>query len=246
MGSPLTATLEPATTTATPILQMQDIGFTTTTDAGPLTILHAISLTIQRGERVAVLGPSGSGKSTLMTLMAGLERPSAGTITVDGITLNALSEDRLAVFRRQRIGIVFQAFHLIPTLTALENTAVPLELAGQKNAHLRAKETLTMMGLEHRLHHIPSRLSGGEQQRVALARALASGAKLLLADEPTGNLDTETGRTVADLLFAACKDHGASLVLITHDEDLAAQCDRIIRLHDGEIVSDNTTARTIA
>jgi len=225
-------------TTAKPILTMQGVGFQAPTEAGPLTILNHIDLTINSGERVAILGPSGSGKSTLMMLMAGLEQPTYGTVTVDDITLNGLNEDQLAAFRRQRIGVVFQAFHLIPTLNALENTAVPLELAGIPNARKHACTVLEAMGLSHRLTHLPSRLSGGEQQRVALARALASGAKLLLADEPTGNLDTETGHKVSDLLFEACANHQASLVLITHDESLASRCDRIIRLQDGQIVSE--------
>ncbi len=216
---------------------MQDVSFEVPTEAGPLTILHDVSLTIQRGERIAILGPSGSGKSSLMMLMAGLEQPTHGTVTVDDTRLNHMSEDSLAVFRRQRIGVVFQAFHLIPTLSALDNTIVPLELAGIANARKQAQAMLDAMGLGHRLHHIPAKLSGGEQQRVALARALASGAKLLLADEPTGNLDTETGNKVADLLFAASQDHGATLVLITHDEALAARCDRILRLQDGALLS---------
>jgi len=219
------------------ILKMENVSFEAPTDAGTLTILNQVSLAINSGERVAVLGPSGSGKSTLMMLMAGLEQPTSGSVTVDNVHLNGMNEDQLAVFRRQRVGVVFQAFHLIPTLSALDNTAVPLELANIPNARQKAKETLDAMGLGHRLSHVPSRMSGGEQQRVALARALASGAKLLLADEPTGNLDTETGHKVSDLLFKACAEHNAALVLITHDEELAKRCDRTIRLKDGEIVS---------
>jgi len=218
-------------------LRLEGVGFEAATDAGPLIILEDIDLVIRSGESVAVLGPSGSGKSTLMMLMGGLEQPSRGDVIVDGRSLGGLGEDELAVFRRGRVGIVFQAFHLIPTLSALDNVAVPLDLAGIPDSRARAAEVLKSVGLGHRLGHLPSKLSGGEQQRVALARALAPRPGLLLADEPTGNLDTDSGRAVADLMFAATGDGGATLILITHDETLAARCDRIIRMQDGHIVS---------
>ncbi|SBW08175.1 putative transporter subunit: ATP-binding component of ABC superfamily [uncultured Alphaproteobacteria bacterium] len=219
-------------------MRLDGVGFDAATDAGPLVILHDIDLVVAQGESVAVLGPSGSGKSTLMMLMGGLERPTRGTVAVGGQSLAGLGEDELAVFRRGRVGIVFQAFHLIPTLTALDNVAVPLDLAGLPESRTRAAEVLAAVGLGHRLGHLPAKLSGGEQQRVALARALAPRPRLLLADEPTGNLDTESGRAVADLMFAAAGPGGATLILITHDEALAARCDRVVRLADGRIVAD--------
>jgi len=225
-------------TAAAEALRLDGVGFDAATDAGPLTILDDIRLTIKPGERVAVLGPSGSGKSTLMMLMAGLERPTRGRVCVGGASLDGLSEDEMATFRRGRVGIVFQAFHLIPTLTALDNVAVPLDLAGMEDTRTRAAEMLAAVGRSHRTGHLPSRLSGGEQQRVALARALAPRPGLLLADEPTGNLDRESGAAVADLMFSACAAGGATLVLITHDEALAARCGRIVRLRDGRVESD--------
>jgi putative ABC transport system ATP-binding protein len=201
-------------------------------------ILKNISLTIARGEAVGLTGPSGSGKSTLLMAMAGLERPDAGRIAIDGANLAQLNEDDLARFRGARIGIVFQSFHLIPTMTALENVAVPLELAGARDADPLARAELAAVGLGDRLQHYPAELSGGEQQRVALARALAPRPSILVADEPTGNLDDENGRIVMDLLFALRRARGATLVLVTHDETLAARCDRIIRLRSGRIVTD--------
>ena len=190
------------------------------------------------GESVALLGPSGSGKSSLMAVLAGLERPSGGSVLVAGLAFDTLDEDALAVARRGRIGIVLQAFHLLPTMTALENVAVPLELAGEADAFARAAAELRAVGLEHRLDHYPAQLSGGEQQRVAIARALAPRPILLFADEPTGNLDAATGAAIMDLLFERQAASGATLFVITHDAGLAARCGRIVRLSDGRIVDD--------
>lgn len=210
-------------------------------------ILKSISLTIARGSSVGLTGPSGSGKSTLLMAMAGLERPQSGTVTVDGAALDALSEDALARFRGARIGIVFQSFHLIPTMTALENVAVPLELAGVPKAFQRAEAELATVGLAGRLTHYPAELSGGEQQRVALARALAPNPSILIADEPTGNLDEENGTNVIELLFGLQRARGATLVLVTHDAALAARCDRVVRLRSGRINSDvAASTRSIA
>jgi putative ABC transport system ATP-binding protein len=214
--------------------------------AGEVNILRGIDLDVRRGETASVVGPSGSGKSTMMMVMAGLERPSGGRVTVAGTDLGPLSEDALALFRRERIGIVFQAFHLIPTMTALENVAVPLELAGHRDAFARAEAELDAVGLAHRLTHYPGQLSGGEQQRVALARAFVIAPDLLLADEPTGNLDGETGRQVIELMFELSARRGTTLLLITHDPALAARCARQIRLADGRIVAGAAGAVQIA
>ncbi|MDR6291953.1 putative ABC transport system ATP-binding protein [Inquilinus ginsengisoli] len=192
------------------------------------------------GEVVSIVGPSGSGKSSLMMLLGGLERPTKGRIAVAGRDLTALGEDALALFRRDHVGIVFQNFHLIPTMTALENVAIPLEFAGTADAFDRAAERLRAVGLGHRLTHYPGQLSGGEQQRTALARAFAADPDVILADEPTGNLDGETGRQVIELMFDLSRKRGATLLLITHDPALAARCDRIIRLVDGRIADDGT------
>lgn len=205
---------------------------------GSTTILKGVDLTVAAGETLALLGHSGSGKSSLMAVLAGLERASAGTLQVAGADFAALGEDELARARRGRIGIVLQAFHLLPTMTARENVATPLELAGAADAWARAAQELEAVGLGHRLDHYPAQLSGGEQQRVAIARALAPRPALLFADEPTGNLDAATGSTIVDLLFARRAEAGATLVLITHDADLAARADRVITLADGLIVSD--------
>jgi putative ABC transport system ATP-binding protein len=205
--------------------------------AARVNILRDIGLQIRRGEAVGLLGPSGSGKSTLLMVMTGLERPDTGSVRVDGEELQRLSEDALARFRGKNVGIVFQAFHLIPTMTALENVAVPLELAGMTDAFERAASELAAVGLSERLSHYPAELSGGEQQRVALARALAPNPAILVADEPTGNLDEQTGRDIVELLFRGHAERGTTLVLVTHDTTLAARCDRVIRLRSGQIES---------
>jgi putative ABC transport system ATP-binding protein len=205
--------------------------------AGParVHILKDISLSVAPGEAIGLIGPSGSGKSTLLMVMAGLERPDSGEVVVNGTPFNALDEDALARFRGRQVGIVFQSFHLIPTMTALENVAVPLELAGNPDAARRAAEELRSVGLGDRLHHYPTQLSGGEQQRVALARALAPDPAILVADEPTGNLDEATGKQIVDLLFTKHAERGMTLVLVTHDTSLAQRCDRVVRLRSGRI-----------
>ncbi len=217
------------------ILDLQDVRLTLDGNAGKVEILHGITLSVARGESLALAGPSGSGKSSLLMIMGGLERASAGTVQVLGADLTAMGEDALARFRRGRVGIVFQSFHLIPTMTALENVATPLELAGTPDAFARAREELEHVGLAHRADHYPGQLSGGEQQRVALARASAGRPELLLADEPTGNLDAASGAAIMDLLFDLQDRHGATLVLVTHARDLAERCDRVVRLRDGRI-----------
>jgi putative ABC transport system ATP-binding protein len=222
------------------MILLDDIHLTLASAAGAVNVLRGVSLAVSPGETVSVVGPSGSGKSTMLMIMAGLERPSAGRVVVAGVDLGGRDEDGLARFRRDRVGIVFQSFHLIPTMNALENVAIPLELAGRRDAFERAASGLEAVGLGHRLTHYPGQLSGGEQQRVALARAFAATPKLLLADEPTGNLDTATGRIVIDLLFTLQARHGTTLVLITHDPGLAQRCDRTIRLADGRVADDGT------
>jgi putative ABC transport system ATP-binding protein len=219
-----------------PMVVLDDVHLTLASAAGAVNVLRGASLKIAARETVSLVGPSGSGKSTLMMVTAGLERPSAGRVVVAGVDLGSRDEDALARFRRDTIGIVFQSFHLIPTMTALENVAVPLELAGRGDAFDAAREGLAAVELDHRLLHYPGQLSGGEQQRVALARAFAAGPKLLLADEPTGNLDTVTGAHIIDLLFAMSAARGTTLLLITHDRDLAMRCDRIVHMADGRIV----------
>ena len=218
-----------------PLILLEDVRLTLTSAAGPVNVLRGISATIESGTAIGLVGPSGSGKSTLMMVLGGLERVTSGKVEIAGTDLNALSEDALARFRRDRIGIVFQSFHLVPTMSALENVAVPLELAGRADAFAVAAAGLEAVGLKDRLHHYPSQLSGGEQQRVAIARAFAPQPSLLLADEPTGNLDGETGKQVIDLLFALHAERGTTLLLITHDPALAERCDRIIHLRDGQI-----------
>ena len=205
-------------------------------------ILKNVSLNIGRGEAVGLVGPSGSGKSTLLMVMAGLERPDKGQVMVAGQDIGTLDEDALARFRGRQIGIVFQSFHLIPTMTALENVAVPLELAGAPDAFLRARIELEAVGLAERIAHYPAQLSGGEQQRVALARALAPGPAILVADEPTGNLDETTGGEIIDLMFTRFAAQDMTLVLVTHDAPLARRCDRVIRLRSGHIEEEITTA----
>ncbi len=214
-------------------MQVRGLRLTVPSAAGPVNILRGIDLDVAAGEAVAIVGPSGSGKTSLLMVLAGLERASAGSVVLDGRELVGLDEDALARMRRRMVGIVFQSFHLIPTMTALENVAVPLELAGVADAMARAAESLRAVGLGHRLTHLPGQLSGGEQQRVALARAFAPAPRLLLADEPTGNLDGATGATVIDLLFGMCARVGTTLLLITHDAALAARCPRQIHIADG-------------
>jgi len=225
------------------MIRLRNIHLTLASLAGPVHILRGIDLDVADGETVAVVGPSGSGKSTMMMVIAGLERPSLGNIEVAETDLGKLGEDGLALFRRDRVGIVFQNFHLVPTMTAHENVAIPLEFAGRDDAFAAARQSLQAVGLGHRLDHYPAQLSGGEQQRVALARATATGPRLILADEPTGNLDGDTGQQVMDLLFALREKLGTTLVLITHDRSLAARCGRIVRMADGKIAGDAATAR---
>ena len=224
------------------MIRLSKVELTLPSTAGPVHILRGLDLQVTAGETVSVVGPSGSGKSSMMMVIAGLERATTGGVEVDGQDLTALDEDALARFRRDSIGIVFQDFHLVPTMTALENVAVPLEFAGRNDAFERAAESLGQVGLDHRLTHYPGQLSGGEQQRVALARAFAPQPDLLLADEPTGNLDGDTGGQVIDLLFDLQARHGTTLLLITHDTGLAARCARTVRLRDGHIVDDGSSA----
>ncbi len=198
-------------------------------------VLHELDLEVARGERVAIAGPSGSGKTSLLLLLAGLERPSAGSVMLDGVDLGGLDRDGLADLRRDHIGIVFQSFHLVPSLSALDNVALPLEIAGRRNARAAAAELLARVGLDHRRRHYPSQLSGGEQQRVAIARALVHTPKLVLADEPTGNLDEHTGASVGHLLLELNREADTTLVLVTHDLEFARRCDRVLRLHEGSL-----------
>ena len=218
-----------------PMVELENVDLSLGRGAARVHILKGISLKIGRGETAGLVGPSGSGKSTLLMVMAGLERPNSGTVKVDGAGLDHLGEDALARFRGAHIGIVFQSFHLIPTMTALENVAMPLELAGAAAPFKRARAGLDAVGLSHRHAHYPAQLSGGEQQRVAIARALAPNPPILVADELTGNLDEETGQAIIGLLFALKRDHGTTLILATHDLALASKCDRIVRLRSGRI-----------
>jgi len=228
---------------APPLIEAQGLGFQVRAGAGEINILRGVDLVIHPGEAVGIVGPSGSGKTSLLMLLAGLERPTAGSLRVAGHDLLRMDEDALARFRREHIGIVFQAFYLVPTMTALENVAVPLEFAGRADAFEKAEEALIAVGLGHRLAHYPGQLSGGEQQRVALARAFVAAPRLLLADEPTGNLDRRTGKQVMDLLFGLRERFGTTLLLITHDPLLAERCDRQLRLEDGRIVADSACGR---
>ena len=214
---------------------LQGVELTLKSDAGEINILRGIDLSVGRGESVGVVGPSGSGKTSMIMVIAGLERISSGRIAVAGREISALGEDALAVFRRDEVGVVFQSFHLIPTMTALENVGVPMELAGRSDAFERAEQALGDVGLGHRLQHYPGQLSGGEQQRVALARAFAVEPHLLLADEPTGNLDGETGGHIVEMLFELAARAGTTLMLITHDNAIAERCDRIVRIVDGQL-----------
>jgi len=226
-----------------PAIALDGVHLTLASEAGRVNILHDIRLHIAAGETVSLVGPSGSGKTSLLLLIAGLEQATSGRIAIGGRDLTPMSEDQLALLRRDRIGIVFQNFHLIPTMNAVENVAVPLELAGAADAFARAEAALTSVGLAHRLAHYPAQLSGGEQQRVALARAFAPRPALLLADEPTGNLDLETGARIIDLLFAQAQAIDATLLLITHDPALATRCGRQLHMADGQIVSDSAQVR---
>ena len=215
------------------MIDVRDVHVTLGSQAGPVNILRGVDLVVPAGQSASVVGPSGSGKSTLLAVIGGIERPTAGTVRVDDQDLGDLDEDRLAVFRGREIGILFQSFHLIPSMTAHENVAVPLELAGVRDAFARAGAGLGEVGLKHRLDHYPSQLSGGEQQRVALARALVNEPKLLLADEPTGNLDARTGHEIEDLVFGAQEERGMTLLLITHEARLARRCTLQLRMADG-------------
>jgi len=225
--------ITPPAPPASNLVQVRGLKLTVPSAAGPVNILRGIDLDVAAGQAVAIVGPSGSGKTSLLMVLAGLERATAGSVMLDGRELVGLGEDALALVRRRMVGIVFQSFHLIPTMTALENVAVPLELAGAPDAMARARESLRSVGLGHRLTHLPGQLSGGEQQRVALARAFAPAPRLLLADEPTGNLDGATGAVVMDLLFDLCARVGTTLLLITHDPVLAVRCPRQVHIADG-------------
>jgi putative ABC transport system ATP-binding protein len=218
------------------MIRLKDVSRTVTSGAGPLTILHPTSLEIAKGRAVAITGPSGSGKSTLLGLIAGLDEPTSGQIWLDGTEITGLNEERLARLRGEKVGIVFQFFHLLPSLTAFENVLVPMEIAGTAGARERAQALVEDVGLAGRGHHFPSQLSGGEQQRIAIARALANDPPIVLADEPTGNLDSATGRMVIDLLIAVNRKRGRTLVLVTHDPEVAAMADEAIALRDGQVV----------
>ena len=225
-----------------PVLSLQAASLSLDGNAGPVSILDAISLDVHGQETVGLVGPSGSGKSSLLMLMGGLEQATAGTVTALGHDLTTMSEDALARLRRDHFGVVFQSFHLIPTMTAIENVAAPLELAGVADAYDRAEAELRAVGLSERVDHYPSQMSGGEQQRVALARAAAPRPDILLADEPTGNLDSVNGAAIIDLLFGLRERHSATLVMVTHAPDLAARCDRVITLTDGRIATTEAAA----
>ncbi|UYP66905.1 ATP-binding cassette domain-containing protein [Thalassobacter stenotrophicus] len=225
-----------------PVIALNNVSLRLAGNAGPVDILHGLTLEVGAQETVGLIGPSGSGKSSLLMLMGGLERASGGEIRAMGQDLTAMNEDQLARFRRSHMGVVFQSFHLIPTMTALENVATPLELGGVADAFERAEAELEAVGLGSRMHHYPAQMSGGEQQRVALARAAAPRPDILLADEPTGNLDGNTGEAIMDLLFGLRDRHGATLILVTHAPELAKRCDRVIRLRDGRIETDAAQA----
>ena len=217
------------------ILKLEHVDLHLKSEAGSVHILKDISLTLPSSKTVGVMGPSGSGKTTLLMVLGGLEKPTSGTVEVADTPLGGLSEDALATFRRDNIGIVFQNFHLIPTMTALENVAIPLEFAGHKDAFKKAEEALAAVGLKERIKHYPGQLSGGEQQRVAIARAFVTTPRLILADEPTGNLDAETGKKVMALMFDMTRKHGTTLILVTHDAALAESCDIQVKLRDGKV-----------
>jgi putative ABC transport system ATP-binding protein len=229
-----------------PAILLDKVALTLSSAAGAVNILHGVSLTVPAGQTVALTGPSGSGKSSLLMVAAGLERPTGGRIRVAGTDITNMGEDAAARFRRGKVGIVFQSFHLIPTMTALENVAVPLELNGVGDAWDRAAAELKAVGLAERVQHYPGQLSGGEQQRVALARAMAPRPQILFADEPTGNLDSTNGEAIADLLFALNAQRGATLFLVTHEENLARRCQRVVRLESGRIVADEMARAVMA
>jgi putative ABC transport system ATP-binding protein len=224
------------------VIEIRDLGMSYALEQGRLDVLDGVDLDIADGETLAIVGPSGSGKTTLLLLLAGLEQAQSGSIRIDGVDLAALDADGLADLRRDRLGIVFQSFHLVPSLTALGNVSLPLEIAEQQGAGARAAKMLERVGLAPRQHHYPMQLSGGEQQRVAIARALVHSPRLLLADEPTGNLDLETGKRIIDLLFDLNAASGSTLVLVTHDEHIAARCRRVLRLHAGKLIEDRDHA----
>ncbi|MFN7113719.1 MAG: ABC transporter ATP-binding protein [Alphaproteobacteria bacterium] len=224
------------------LVQLEKVDLHMSSGAGDVHILRGISLDLPAAKTVSIVGPSGSGKTTLLMVLGGLEKPTSGRIHVGGRELTGLDEDALAAFRRDNIGIIFQSFHLIPSMTALENVAVPLEFAGSPDAFKKAEEALTAVGLDHRLTHYPGQLSGGEQQRVAIARAFVTAPRLILADEPTGNLDHDTGQKVIDLMFDMTRKHGTTLVLVTHDTQLAERCDVKVSIRDGQIHSGAVAA----
>lgn len=224
------------------MIELQHLAMTYSLERAQLQVLDGVDLEVADGETLAIVGPSGSGKTTLLVLLAGLEQPQSGEIRLDGITLNSLDADAMADIRRDRLGIIFQSFHLVQSLTALGNVALPLEIAGRQNAQRRAREMLDKVGLIQRQNHYPSQLSGGEQQRVAIARALVHAPKLVLADEPTGNLDIATGATIIDLLFDLNADVGSTLVLVTHDDAVARRCQRVVHLQQGKLIEDREHA----
>lgn len=228
--------------TQSPVVTLKNVHLTLPSRAGDVSILKGVSLDVADGESLAIIGPSGSGKTSLLMIMAGLEKPTSGMVNVAGHDLTRMSEDELALMRGRHVGIVFQSFHLVPTMTAVENVALPLEFSGQPDTHKKAADLLKDVGLADRLDHYPAQLSGGEQQRVAVARALAGAPKLILADEPTGNLDSATGTQIVDLLFDLQSARNTTLVLVTHDANLAAKCDRVVHMGDGEIVMNRATA----
>ncbi|UTW58542.1 ABC transporter ATP-binding protein [Kordiimonas sp. SCSIO 12603] len=228
------------------VIKLSDVTLTLESGAGPVNILKGINFAISEGQSVGIVGPSGSGKSSLMSLMTGLEQATTGDVVVDDLSFTGADEDTLARHRLSRVGIVMQAFHLIPTMTALENVAVPLELAGKNDAFEIAAKELELVGLAHRMDHYPTQLSGGEQQRVALARALAPQPAILFGDEPTGNLDGKTGRAVIDLIFELAKERGSTLVIVTHDPALADRCDRVISMADGNIIDDTGDTSSVS
>ncbi|MEP9397573.1 ABC transporter ATP-binding protein [Mesorhizobium sp. KR2-14] len=224
------------------VIDLKDVSLTLGSGASSVHVLKGVSLSVAAGEATGIVGPSGSGKSTLLMVLAGLERVDSGTVRIAGEVLNGKSEDQVAAFRGRNVGIVFQSFHLIPNMTALENVAVPLELAGRRDAFAVAERELAAVGLSDRVTHYPGELSGGEQQRVAIARALAPEPRILIADEPTGNLDQATGRQIADLLFAKARERGMTLVLVTHDPALAARCTRQVAMRSGRIEAEPSLA----